>query len=125
LTNPVIRRVAAGALGANAALHLVLVFEYFGEQAYIGLSFLALAAISIWAAVRVLADDGRAWTIGAVVSAGAFVAFVVSRIIGLPSFHPTDWELSGIMALLLEAIVVGAAVRRSRAVERSRASSFA
>jgi hypothetical protein len=101
LTNRVIRRVAAGALGANAALHLVLVSEYFGEHAYIGLSFLALAAISIWAAVRVLADDGRAWTIGAAASAGAFVAFIVSRTIGLPSFHPTDWELSGIIALVL------------------------
>ena len=125
MSNPVIRRVAAGALLANAALHLVLVLEYFGEQAYIGLSFLALAAISIWAAVRVLADDGRAWAIGALASAGAFVAFIVSRTIGLPSFHPTDWELSGIIALVLEAIVVGAAVWRSRAFERSRASSFA
>jgi hypothetical protein len=53
------------------------------------------------------------------------VAFIVSRTIGLPSFHPTDWELSGIIVLLLEAIVVGAAILRSRPVERSRASSFA
>jgi drug/metabolite transporter superfamily protein YnfA len=74
--------------------------------------------------VRVLADDGRAWAIGAAASGGAFVAFVVSRTIGLPSFHPTDWELSGIIALLLEAIVVSAAVRR-RAGEGRRASSFA
>lgn len=75
--------------------------------------------------MRVVADDGRALTIAAVASAGAFVAFIASRTIGLPSFHPTHCELSGIVALLLDVIVVCATVLRSRAVERSRASSFA
>ena len=31
------------------------------------------------------------------------VGFIVSRMIGLPGFHEGDWELSGIVSVLIEA----------------------
>lgn len=100
------RRLAAGSLGLNALVHLILVPEYFEEKLYVGVSFLVLAGVSAGAAYLLLADDARGWAIGALASATAFVAFVASRTVGLPGFHPTDWELSGLLTLVLEAIVV-------------------
>ena len=43
--------------------------------------------------------------------AGMGVGFVLSRTVGLPGFHEGEWELSGIVCLLLEAGFVGAAAR--------------
>lgn len=116
MSSLITRRIAAVALGLNAAVHLILVPEYLAEMAYIGVSFIALAAISTWVAVRVLSDDRRAWMIGALASAGAFLGFIGSRTTGLPGFHPTDWELIGLVTLLLEAIVVGTYLLRSKDV---------
>jgi hypothetical protein len=106
VTSTFARRLVAGSLGLNALIHLILVPEYFNEKAYIGALFVALAAVSAWAAYRVLADDGLGWAIGALASAGAFAGFIASRTVGLPGFHPADWEASGLLTLALEAVVV-------------------
>ena len=105
------RRLAAGSLGIVGLIHLILAPEYFSEQAYIGVLFV-LGAIALGAfALRLWrGDDVPAWLLGALTMAGMGVGFVLSRTVGLPGFHESEWELSGIVSLLLEGVFLGTAV---------------
>ena len=106
------RRLAAGSLGLVGLIHLILAPEYFSEQAYIGVLFV-LGAIALGAfALRLWrGDDVPAWLLGALTMAGMGVGFVLSRTVGLPGFHEGEWELSGLICLLLEAGFVAVAAR--------------
>jgi len=106
------RRLAAGSLGIVGLIHLVLAPEYFSEQAYIGVLFV-LGAIALGAfALRLWrGDDVPSWLLGALTMAGMGVGFVLSRTVGLPGFHESEWELSGLICLVLEAGFVVAAAR--------------
>jgi hypothetical protein len=53
------------------------------------------------------------------------LGFVLSRTAGLPGFHESEWELSGLLSLLLEAGVVVAAVAALRSGEVSTPESTA
>ena len=46
---------------------------------------------------------------GAVVAAGMAVGFILSRTTGQPGFHESEWEVSGLVSLLLEGWVVAGA----------------
>jgi hypothetical protein len=110
-----IRRWAAAAIGATGALHLILAPEYLSEQAYIGVLFILGGLVAIALAVRLwMRDDAAAWALGALVAAGMAVGFVLSRTVGLPGFHESEWELSGIVSVLLEFGFVGLAATRFR-----------
>ena len=106
------RRLAAGSLGIVGLIHLILAPEYFSEQAYIGVLFV-LGAIALGAlALRLWrGDDVPAWLLGALTMAGMGVGFVLSRTVGLPGFHESEWELSGLICLVLEAGFVVFAAR--------------
>ena len=106
------RRLAAGSLGIVGLIHLILAPEYFSEQAYIGVLFV-LGAIALGAfALRLWrGDDVPAWLLGALTMAGMGVGFVLSRTVGLPGFHESEWELSGLICLVLEVGFVGVAAR--------------
>jgi len=54
------------------------------------------------------------WALGGLTAAGMAAGFVLSRLTGLPGFHPTDWELSGIVSVLLEAGFIVALARSAR-----------
>jgi hypothetical protein len=109
------RRLGAGLLAATGLLHLVLVPEYLQEAAGIGVLFLlgGLAALGI-AARLWKTDDRLAWTGGALIAAGMAVGFIVSRTIGLPGFHETDWEPSGVVSVLIELGFLGTAASHAR-----------
>lgn len=117
-TSQGLRRWAAAAMGATGLLHLILAPEYMGEQAYVGALFVLGGITAIAIAIRLwVAEDARAWALGALVAAGMAVGFVLSRTVGLPGFHESEWELSGIISLLLEGGFLGlfAASRRAPA----------
>jgi hypothetical protein len=98
-----VRRVAAGLLAATGALHLALVPEYLNEKAYIGVLFILGGGTALAVAARLWkAADPRAWALGALTAAGMAAGFILSRSTGLPGFHPTDWELSGVLSVVLE-----------------------
>jgi hypothetical protein len=121
MSHVTIRRGAAGFLGATGALHLILAPEYLGEKAYIGVLFIlgGIAALAI-AARLWRTSDRLAWTLGAAAAAGMAVAFVLSRSVGLPGFHPHDWEPSGILSVLIELGFLAAwAVHELRAAPRA------
>ena len=107
-----LRRGAAAALAATGVLHLALAPEYLSEQLYVGVLFVlgGLASIAV-ASVIWLRDDARALAAGAALAAGMAVGFVLSRTVGLPGFHESEWEASGLLSLLLEGFVLfGAAL---------------
>ena len=118
------RRLAAGSLGIVGLIHLILAPEYFSEQAYIGVLFV-LGAIALFAfALRLWrGDDVPSWLLGALTMAGMGIGFVLSRTVGLPGFHEGEWELSGIVSLLLEAGFVVFAARALAAGSDRRALS--
>ncbi len=85
--------------------------EYFGEQAYVGVLFLlgavagGLVALRLWQR-----NDPQAWALGSLIAVGMGAGFILSRTVGLPGFHEGEWELSGLVSLLLETGFVGLAV---------------
>jgi hypothetical protein len=105
------RTFAAAALAVVGVIHLVLSPEYLSEQAYIGALFIAGGlflcglAVALWRA-----DNVPSWLLGALTMAGMGIGFVLSRTTGLPGFHESEWELSGIVSLVLEAGFVAAAL---------------
>ena len=112
MTSPITRKLAAAALAAVGIIHLVLSPEYLSEQTYIGVLFIAgglflcALAVPLWRA-----DNVPSWLLGALTMAGMGVGFVLSRTVGLPGFHESEWELSGLICLLLEAGFVAVAAR--------------
>jgi drug/metabolite transporter (DMT)-like permease len=109
------RKLSAAALAAVGVLHLVLSPEYLSEETYIGVLFIAgglllcALAVALWRA-----DNVPSWFLGALTMAGMGIGFVLSRTTGLPGFHESEWELSGIVALVLEGGFVAAAVAALR-----------
>lgn len=120
---PTLRRLAAAAIAAAGLVHLLLVGEYLDEKTYLGVLF-ALGALgcAIVAARLARRDDPVAWAAGALVCLGMAVGFVLSRTVGLPGFHEEEWELSGIVSMLLEIAFAAAAGFALRSSGRAGAS---
>jgi hypothetical protein len=121
MTTTNLTRIGAAMMAGIAAIHLVLAPEYFGEQAYIGVLFLLGAAAGAVIATRLWrAADRATWALGASLSLAMAVGFVLSRTVGLPGFHEGEWELSGLVSLLLEGsfvLATGMATLRPRLEE--------
>jgi hypothetical protein len=102
-----IRRCAALVIAAIGAIHLALASDQFEESHYVGILFVAGAVgsflVAIWLWIR---PHVGIWTLGAVIAAGMFVGFILSRTVGLPNFKEAEWELSGIVSLVLEAAYI-------------------
>jgi hypothetical protein len=109
------RKISAAALVAVGVIHLVLSPEYLSEETYIGVLFIAgglflcALAAALWRA-----DNVPSWLLGGLTMAGMGIGFVLSRTTGLPGFHESEWELSGVVALALEAGFVAAAIAALR-----------
>jgi hypothetical protein len=123
MISPTIRKLAAVLLAANGIIHLVLSPEYLSEQTYVGVLFIAgglflcALAVALW-----MRDNVPSWLLGALTMAGMGIGFVLSRTTGLPGLKESEWELSGIVTLLLEAGFVTmaiAALSRSGAPART------
>jgi len=108
-------KIAAAALAAVGLIHIALAPEYLGEAAYIGALFIVggLAAVAA-AGVLWRRDQPAAWALGTVIAAGMAVGFVLSRTVGLPGFHESEWELSGLVSLALEAGFLALAIDWAR-----------
>lgn len=105
--------IGAALLAVVGIIHLVESPEYFEKEAYIGVLFVVNAigcAIAVYGLLR-LGAPRWAWILGIVLAGGAFVAFVLSRTVGLPSFKEEEWEGLGLVSLLVEAGFVAIALR--------------
>lgn len=91
-------------------VHLIEGPEYLAGTAYVGALFFANAAGSIVAAYGIYRDKGWGWALGLLVAGGAFVAYVVSRLVGLPGASYLAQlpflELLGTISLVVEALFV-------------------
>ena len=106
------RRVLILAIGI---LHAVLVPEYLSEQAYVGVLFILTAIGAAVVAPWLWFRGGRLpWLLGGLIAVCTFVGFIASRTVGLPSFKANDWEVTGIVSLLLEAAVFALWIHRER-----------
>jgi hypothetical protein len=113
-----IRRLGAIAIAAAGLIHLVLAPEYFEAQTYLGVLFLLSVPLCSWVAVRLWrGDDRAAWLLGTAVALGMALGFLLSRTVGLPGFHEGEWELLGVVSLVVEigfALLAGLAMAGSR-----------
>jgi hypothetical protein len=112
-------------------IHLIGAPEHLQEATYIGVLFVANAAGALVAALGIYRDRLWGWLLGILVAGGAFVMFMVSRLIGLPAYqeHIGMWvgdspaDRLGIPSLIVEAPFVALAaivLARRRASSRSK-----
>lgn len=119
------RWLGVGLSLAVALLHFVEAPEYYDEVRYIGILFVLNAIGALVAAIGIQRQQRWGWTLGALMAAGAFVAYVVSRTVGLPGFHETGLEEmiepAGVLSLAVEAafMAVWYSVVSGRAQERT------
>ena len=112
--------VPAGLVGAGISLivvvgliHLINSPEDLEEGSYTGLLYLANFFGAILAAIGIYRGRSWGWSLGALVSVGAFAGYVVSRTIGLPGLGvEEEWlEPLGVLSLVVEALFVGVFLR--------------
>lgn len=89
-------------------IHLVEAPEYFEVATYVGLLFLANVLGAAISAYWIHRGAGLGWVLGALVAGGAFVAYVVSRTLGLPGApglaQESIFEPLGLASLVAEAL---------------------
>jgi uncharacterized membrane protein YfcA len=90
-------------------IHLIGAPEDLEEAPYQGVLFLANFFGAILAAIGICRGRSWGWSLGALVSVGAFVGYVVSRTVGLPGLPvEEEWlEPLGLLSMLVEALFVG------------------
>lgn len=109
-----------GLIAASGVIHLVETPEYFQEMPYIGVLFGLSVAGALLAAFGIARRERWGWLLGVVVAGGSFIAYLLSRTIGLPGFRENSWEEFaeplGLLSLLVEGLflVVAANVLAGR-----------
>src|SRR5215216_2586856 len=108
--------ISAGVLLMLACglIHLIGAPEHLQEATYIGVLFVINAAGALVATLGIYRDRLWGWLLGILVAGGAFVMFMVSRLIGLPAYqeHLGMWmgdsfgDRLGIPSLLVEGPLV-------------------
>jgi uncharacterized membrane protein YfcA len=90
-------------------IHLINSPEDLAEGSYTGLLYLANFVGALTAAIGIYRGRSWGWSLGALVSVGAFAGYVISRTVGLPGLPvETEWlEPLGVLSLIVEALFVG------------------
>ena len=101
---------AIAAIVATGLINLREAPDAFGEATYKGLLFVANGVFGLVAAMGVYRDrPAWGWWLGLLVAGGAFVGYVLSRTVGLPSLpaEPDAWlEPMGVASLIAEGLFV-------------------
>ena len=118
-----LRFLAAAALVVVAVVHARLAPEHLTEARYVGVLFVLLAVVGVLLAGAVVAWDCPAvWVVAGTVTAGAVVAFLASRTVGLPEMVDDvgNWsEVLAYPALVAEVLTSSLAVSVVRRSGRS------
>lgn len=83
-------------------IHLVRTPHKFEEATYVGVLFMLNAIGSAISALGIYLQRAWAWHLGALIAAGAFVSFILSRTVGLPIMGEEEWNIIGILSLIVE-----------------------
>lgn len=108
-------------------IHLIDAPESMEESTVKGILFYANFAGAVLAAIGILMGRTWGWTLGAVVAAGAFVGYIISRTVGIFGLPPDEWlEPLGVASLIVEglfvALFVKVALIRDRVASPARSS---
>jgi hypothetical protein len=93
---------------AIGVIHLALAPEYLDAAAYVGALFLTTAAAAGVSAIGIARGRVWAWFLGTLVAGIAFIMFIESNTVGMPGLA-REWEVSGFVALAVEALYVALA----------------
>lgn len=109
LNQPQLTRLAGMALIlAVGTVHLIEAPEHFQAAVYLGVLFVANFAGTVVAAVGIFRGAmSWGWTLGALISAVSFLAYLASRLFGLPGFAEATGEWDdplGSLAMILEGL---------------------
>ncbi len=92
------------------AIHAIESPDYFSEATYLGWLFVANAVGAVVAAFGIYRGEAWGWGLGFLISAGAFIAYIVSRTVGLPGApglaQESLFETAGLISLIIEALFV-------------------
>src|SRR4051812_5927730 len=113
---------AAALLAITGMIHLVEAPEYLSERTFVGVLFILNAIGCAVAIVGVLRGAAWGWWLGALVTAGAFVSFILSRTVGFFGFKEEEWEGLGLVSLVVEGAFVLLTAYAARARRAPRAS---
>jgi hypothetical protein len=103
--------IAVALIVLTGLIHVVEAPEYLEEEVYVGVLFILNALGAAASAYGLLHGAPRwAWLLGVLVAGGAFVAFILSRTTGLPSFKQDEWEGLGLVSLVVEGAFVALAL---------------
>ena len=110
IDNTIARAVAVIGLAGVALIHLLDAPGTFAAAPYKGWLYVALIAGCLATATALVKrSDPRAWLATILLPLGAFVAFVVSRTVGLPNGADDIgnwWEPLGLASLFVEGALV-------------------
>lgn len=101
--------LAVAAILVTGGIHLAEARDAFGDAAYKGLLFVSNGLGALVAAVGIVRLRRWSWWLGLAVAAGAMVAYVLSRTIGLPQLpaEPDAWlEPAGVASLIAEGLFI-------------------
>jgi hypothetical protein len=103
------RLMGAGISLIVGLIHLINSPGDLAEGSYTGPLYLATFFGALAAAVGIYRGRSWGWSMGALVSVGAFVGYVISRTVGLPGLPvEEEWlEPLGVLSLIVEALFVG------------------
>jgi len=124
-----VARAGIALIAAVGLIHLIESPEYFETAVYVGLLFLANGIGAAISAYGIYRDAGWGWTLGVLVAGGAFVAYILSRTIGLPGApglaQESFFEPLGFVSLSVEALFLFAYAARtgSHTLRAQRAAS--
>ena len=112
------RWAAMALILVTGLIHLIEGPGYLAGTAYVGVLFFANAAGFVAAAYGIYRDKGWGWALGLLIAGGAFVAYVVSRFVGLPGApylaQLPFFEPFGTASLVVEALFVALYAFRGR-----------
>ena len=108
--SPAMKWLAIAAILGMGLVHVVEARDAFGDATYKGLLFVGNGAGALVAAIGIYRDQRSiGWVLGLLVAAGAIIAYVASRTVGLPGLpaEPDAWlEPLGVAAVLCETLFV-------------------
>ena len=105
-----VKRAGIVLIAVVGLIHLIEAPEYFETAAYVGLLFLANGIGAAISAYGIYRGAGWGWALGVLVAVGAFVAYILSRTVGLPGAtglaQESFFEPLGLVSLSVEALFV-------------------
>lgn len=105
-TGDILRWAGAALIFLVGGAHVLIVGEHFLVAPYLGVLFLANFFGALAAAFALYWSPSRlGWLLGDLVAGGAFVGFIVSRVIGLPGvteFVGQWFNIGGLLAFMVE-----------------------